>query len=120
MRRTGPTNIIARKLITALRKASKEHNAPVWDRVAEVLERPTRRRPAVNVSKINRYAREGEMVIVPGKVLGAGVLDKRVTVAALSFSMQALVKIKLAGGRAVTLEEALRENPRGTNTRIII
>ena len=120
MRRTGPTNLIVRKLIRELRKASSASNAGAWERVAEILEWPARRRPAVNLSKINRYVREGETAIVPGKVLGGGRLEKPLTIAALYFSQKALEKIKASGGRAITLEEALRENPRAKNTRIII
>jgi large subunit ribosomal protein L18e len=120
MRRTGPTNILMRTLIVQLRKASRTYKAPVWRAVAELLERPRRRRVEVNLSKINRYAREGEMVVVPGKVLGAGTLEKRVTIAAFAFSRQALEKIKLSGSRAITISEALRENPRGRGVRIII
>ncbi len=120
MRRTGPTSIVTRRLIEALRKASRLNNAPVWGRVAEILSKPTRSRPAVNLSRIERYARDGEMIVVPGKVLGSGAISKKVTIAALGFSEQALVKIKAAGARAVTLEEAVRENPSGRNTRIIV
>lgn len=120
MARTGPTSIVARKLIDELRRAGKQNNAGVWIRVAELLSKPTRSRAEVNLSKINRYAQEGEMVLVPGKVLGAGSLEKKVVVAAYAFSEQAIKKIKAAGGEAITLAEALRRNPRGENTRIII
>ncbi len=120
MRRTGPTNIIMRMLITQLRKASRTYNAPVWRAVADLLERPRRRRVEVNLSKINRYANEGEMVVVPGKVLGAGRLDKKVTIAAFGFSRTALEKIKASGSRAITISDALKENPRGRGVRIII
>ncbi len=120
MSRTGPTNIVARKLIDELYKASKLHQAPAWSRVAELLAKPTRRRPHVNLSKINRYARDGEMVIVPGKVLGAGRLEKKVTIAAFAFSESALEKIKASGSRAITIAEAVRENPRASKVRIIV
>ncbi len=120
MKRTGPTNQLLRGLIREVYKTGRDNKAPVWVAVAELLERPTRRRVAVNLSKINRYAREGEMVIVPGKVLGAGFLEKKVTIAAFSFSAQALQKINAAGARAITLREAIKENPKGRNTRIII
>ena len=120
MRRSGPTNILLRTLIAELRKASRIYRAPAWRAVADILEKPRRRRVAVNLSKINRYAREGEMIIVPGKVLGSGYLEKNVTIAAFSFSSQALEKIRLSGARAITLKEALRENPRARNVRIII
>ncbi len=119
MRRTGPTSTLTRTIASALRRAAKAHGAPSWAAVADLLERPRRRRVAVNLSKINRYASEGEMVVVPGKVLGSGTLEKRVVVAALAFSGKALEKIKASGGRAVTLQEAVRENPRGSRIRII-
>ncbi len=120
MKRTGPTSLVTRKLIGKLRKAAKTGNAAIWLAVAEILERPTRRRPAVNLSKINRYAREGEIVVVQGKVLGAGKLEKKVTVAALGFSKQALIKIKEAGGEAMTIQDLLERNPRGSGARIIV
>ena len=120
MKRTGPTNIVLRKLIDELARTGKRNDARVWIRVAEILSGPTRRRPAVNLSKINRYAREGEMVIVPGKVLGAGELTKKVVIAAYAFSETALKKIKASGGEAITIAEAVRRNPKGSNTRIII
>ncbi|MCE4621372.1 MAG: 50S ribosomal protein L18e [Desulfurococcales archaeon] len=120
MKRTGPTNYELRKLARTLRKYGRIYKAGVWFRVSELLLRPTRRRVAVNLSKINRYAREGEVVIVPGKVLGAGKLEKKVTIAAYAFSLTALNKIKEAGGRAITIQQLIRENPSGRNTRIII
>ena len=119
-RRTGPTNIVLRKLVDELVRAGKRNNARVWIRVAEILSGPTRRRPAVNLSKIERYAREGEMIVVPGKVLGSGALTKKVTIAAYAFSESALRKIRESGAEAITLAEAVRRNPSGSNTRIIV
>ena len=120
MRRTGPTNILVRKLIKSLRKASKESGSPVWGYVAELLSKPSRRRIAVNLSRINRHASDGEVVIVPGKVLGAGELSKKVTIAALSFSEAALQKIKAAGGRALTIKDLIDENPEGKGVRVMV
>ena len=119
-KRTGPTDIIARRTIRLLRKYANTYSAPIWRYVAELLERPRRLRIVVNVSKINRYTREGETVVVPGKVLGAGEIKHSVTVAALSFSYTALSKIERAGGRAIHIQRLLEENPRGSNVRIIV
>ncbi len=119
MRRTGPTNVVLRKLIRELRKASSQQGVEIWDYVAEMLERPARRRVAVNLSKINRYASQSEYVVVPGKVLGSGVLEKPVVVAALSFSRKALEKIGSAGGTALSIRELVRLNPHGSNVRVI-
>ena len=120
MRRTGPTNYVWRKTIRLLRKYARQYRASVWRYVAELLERPARRRVIVNVSKINRYAQPGEIVVVPGKVLGAGMIEKPITVAAMAFSMSAIEKIKATGGRVIHILDLLNENPRGSRVRIII
>ena len=120
MRRTGPTNYVWRMTIRQLRKAAHVNKARIWRYVAELLERPRRRRIVVNVSKINRYTAPGDVVVVPGKVLGAGILDHGVTVAAMAFSRSALEKIKKAGGRAIHILDLVRENPRGSGVKVII
>ncbi|MEM0371228.1 MAG: 50S ribosomal protein L18e [Ignisphaera sp.] len=119
MRRTGPTNYIIRKTIKILRKYSKIYNAKIWRYTAELLEKPSRKRVVVNLSKINRYTNDGDVVIVPGKVLGAGSLNHRVTIAAISFSQQAIAKIKSVGGRAIHILEFLNENPKGSRVKVI-
>ncbi len=119
MKRTGPTNIVLRKTIDRLRKAASQHNAPIWRRVAEELEKPRRQRRAVNISRINRYTESGDVVVVPGKVLGAGSLNHPVTVAAIAFSEKALAKIKAAGGTPIHILTLLEQNPRGSNVKII-
>lgn len=113
MKRTGPTNIWLRLLASKLNKYSNLYKARVWKRVAEELMGPTRRRVEVNLSLINREAREGMTVVVPGSVLGAGSIKKPVKVAAYRFSASAKKKIEEAGGKAITLEELLEENPSG-------
>ncbi|ALU11640.1 50S ribosomal protein L18 [Ignicoccus islandicus DSM 13165] len=109
------TNIVLRKTIDELKKTK----SPAWKRVAELLLRPSRKRIVVNVSKINRYANEGDVIVVPGKVLGAGDLEKKVTVAAISFSYTALEKITQAGGRAIHIYELVKENREGKGIKII-
>ena len=119
-KRTGPTNIVLRRTIRVLRKYARQHRAPIWRYVAELLERPRRLRIVVNVSKINRYTDKGDVVVVPGKVLGAGSIDHPVTVAAVGFSKQAVEKIRAAGGRVLHILQLLEENPRGSRVKIII
>ncbi len=120
MRRTGPTNYIWRKSIRILRKASRNNNARIWRYVAELLEKPRRKRIAVNISKINRYSKDGDIIIVPGKVLGAGSIDHRVTIVAMAFSKQAAEKVKSVGGRVMHIVEFLNENHKGGRFKVII
>lgn len=120
MARTGPTNVVVRSLIDDLRKLANSSKAPIWDRVAEILERPSRRRVAVNVSKLSRVADDDEVILVPGKVLSSGFINKKVTVAALSFSPKAIEKIRSAGGKAMSIRELMSINPQGSRVRVIV
>jgi len=119
MKRTGPTDINLRRLIRYLRKKSNEENVKIWKDIAWRLERPRRQRAEVNISRINRYTKEGDMVVVPGSVLGAGNLDHKVIVAAWKFSEKAKEKIIQAGGEAITIEELIERNPKGSGVIIM-
>ena len=44
------------------------------------------------------HASDGDVIVVPGKVLGTGDLNRKVTVAAFSFSKSAVEKIRNAKG----------------------
>lgn len=120
VKKTGPTNIVLRRTIRELKKTAKREDAPIWRYVAEKLESPARSRPSVNLSKINRYTVEGDVVVVPGKVLASGNLDHKVKIAAASFSLKAIEKIENSGGEAVHIIDLVRENPKGSNVKIII
>ena len=107
------------KLIDELLVASAKNEAKVWKDIAERIAKPRRLYAEVNVSKIERYAKDNETIIVPGKVLGSGKINKKVTVAALSFSESAKRKIEDAGGKCLTITQLLEENPRGSGVRIM-
>jgi len=118
-RRTEITNPDLLRLIRFLRKKSRENEAAIWRRIAEMLSKPKRRRIAVNVSRINRYTKENDEVVVPGKVLGAGVINHPVKVAAFAFSDKARSKIIKAKGKCLTIPELAEMNPKGSNVKII-
>ncbi|MBW2966190.1 50S ribosomal protein L18e [Candidatus Woesearchaeota archaeon] len=118
MRPSGPTNQILSGLIQELRKKSIEHGVNIWKRIASDLEKPTRKRRIVNLYKINKFTKENETVIVPGKVLAVGDLDHAVTVAAFNFSGAALDKINKVG-KAISINELIKESPKGKRIRIL-
>ena len=113
------TNPRLRSLIAELKSASRDSGGEVWQDIADRLEKPRRTHAEVNLGRIERYAREDETVVVPGKVLGSGALQKDVTVAAVDFSKTAETKIEAADGSALRLEQALEQNPDGENVRVI-
>ena len=106
-------------LISILKETSRANDANVWREIAKRLESPSNNYAEVNISKINRYAQDGDTVLVPGKVLGSGVLSQKVSVAAIKFSGVAEEKITGAEGVCMTIEELVRQNPEGKKVRIL-
>jgi large subunit ribosomal protein L18e len=88
-------------------------------RLARELRRSRRSMREVNLSCLQRHTSDGEVVFVPGKVLGHGALDKKLTVGAFSFSKSAISKIAAAGGRALLAEDFLKEFKDGSGVKII-
>ncbi len=118
-RRLEKTNPRLSILISRLKEASRTNEVGLWREIASRLESPRRNYAEVNISKINRYASGGETILVPGKVLGTGVLEQPVDVAALNFSGSAQSKIRGAKGSCMTIEELLAKNPTGSRVRIL-
>lgn len=118
-KRTGPTNPYLKQLIEKLKKKSIELKAPIWRAIAEKLEKPRRKKVEVNLSRIERFVEKDETVIVPGVVLGEGMLTKPVKVAAWRFSESARKKIESAKGKCLSIEELLEENPKGSGVKIL-
>jgi len=106
-------------LISHLKEASRTNGAPVWRDIALRLEGPSSRWAEVNISKLDRYTEEGDTVVIPGKLLGAGEIAKKVTVAAFRASGQARSKIAKAGGRSLSIEELVASNPSGSKVRLM-
>ncbi|NIS28999.1 MAG: 50S ribosomal protein L18e [Actinobacteria bacterium] len=106
-------------LIAELKAVARESGGEVWRDVADRLEKPRRTHAEVNLGRIDRYARDDETVVVPGKVLGSGVVRAGYTVAAVDFSSSAAEKIRQADGEAIPLEQAIERNPDGSGVRVV-
>ncbi len=119
MKSIKKTNPRLLKLIFDLKAKSRDQNVGFWRDIAFRLEKPDRHYAQVNVSKLNRYTKDNEIVIVPGKVLGTGVIDHPVTVAALNFSLTAEELITAANGKCISIEQLMQTTPAGKGVRII-
>lgn len=106
-------------LIVQLKKLAQEHDRPLWKRVALDLEKPTRQRRVVNLWQIERCAKDGEILLVPGKVLGDGEVTRSMTIAAAAFSADAKRKLRAQGGTLLTIEELVQQRPDGKEVRIL-
>jgi len=116
MKKTNPHTT---QLIGELKRHYRESGVALWRDLARRLERPSRNIAEVNLSKLDRYTAEKEVVVVPGKVLGSGTMQHPVTVAALAFSANSRDAIKAVKGDCITIEELVEKNPKGKGVRII-
>lgn len=106
-------------LIQELKKQGSEKKVKLWKRIARDLEKPTRQRRVVNLYRLNKYTKENEIVIVPGKVLGTGDVDHKLTIAALNFSDDALRKLLEKKSNVYSIYELMKSNPQAKKVRII-
>jgi len=106
-------------LLQELKKTSISNGVNLWKRLATDLDKPSRQRRVINLFALDLNAKDGETVVVPGKVLAEGDLSKKVTVAAFSFSDEARRKIGAAGGKTLTITELMEQNPKGQKVRIL-
>ena len=102
------TNPHLKDLIKELKTLSIKNKVGIWKAIAKELEKSTRRRRAVNLSKIDKVAKDKEIIVVPGKVLGNGELKKDITIAAYEFSESANQKIK----NKLTIKELMSKDPK--------
>ena len=113
------TNPMLITLIHELKKQASENEAPIWKDIALRLEKPLKNWPEVNLDRISKYTSEKEIALIPGKVLSTGNLTKKISIAAWSFSDKSQDKIKKAGGNYMTIEELIKNNPKGKDVRIL-
>ncbi len=112
-------NPVLKDLIRELNEVSRENQAPIWRDIAIRLAGGDRRYASINVGKVSRLISEGDIVVVPGSLLGSGYIDKKITVSALRASEKARKKVSDAGGSYKDILEVVRENPKGTNVKIL-
>ena len=110
-------NHLMKKTMEDLAKTGIE--TPVWKAVAKGLNRPRRKRHEVSLIRIEKFAVEKDIVVVPGVVLGNGEIKKQVTVAAARFSADAKKKIEKAGGKCMLIEELIAKKPDADKIRIL-
>ncbi len=97
--------------ISVLRDAQKNVKyAKLFKKVQRSMEVPTRiRKGGVNLYKLNKYTKEGDVVIVPKKVLSTGTIDHKITIAAPEYSSKAREELKKKGCRIIGIKEMVNE-----------
>jgi large subunit ribosomal protein L18e len=108
-----------KELVHELNLAGATGQGNVWAAIAEDLERPTRKYAAVNLSALARTTKQGEVIVVPGKVLGDGEINHSITIAALGFSASAEAKLRASKATMMTIKDLMQKDPKGKTVRII-
>ena len=105
--------------IWGLRNAFKKNKAPIWRALQDELAGPRANRREINVRRLAEITKADEVVVVPGKVLGTGNLDHKLTVCAFSISETAAKKIVESGGKVMAFDDLINDYPDGRGVRII-
>jgi large subunit ribosomal protein L18e len=111
---TGPSNYYNRKLIRELWKTKRR----IWRKVSKKLSGARRDRVEANLYRINKRTKENDVIVVPGKVLGVGDIEHKLTIACLDYSKAAQKKIESSGSKLISIEELFEQNPEGKNVKV--
>jgi large subunit ribosomal protein L18e len=90
-----------------------------WLKVARILSGPRRKAISLNLEEINENSKDGETIIVPGKVLSQGEMDKKIKIVALSFSEKAKEKLLKSKIPSLSIIEEIKKNPDIKRGRIL-
>lgn len=104
------------ELINTLITAKKKNK---WLEVAGILSSPRRKRINLNLNEINSQTKEKEKVIVPGKVLSQGEINKKIKVIAFSFSKKAKEKLSKSGCEFSNILAEIKLNPSAEGIKIL-
>ncbi len=119
MVKRGPENIETRKLVAFLEATGRKNKARVWLAMASLLQKPSRSRPELNLYRLNKVSKQGDVVATPAKLLGNGSLDHAVTIAAFAASASAREGLAKAGGKLLSIRELVESNPSGKGVRLL-
>jgi large subunit ribosomal protein L18e len=105
----------SQELVETILACKKNKN---WKNIAEILSSPRRMKICVNLDEINEKTKEGDTIIVPGKVLSEGNVDKKIRIVALNFSEKAREKLKKTKSEVVNILEELKINPKFQGAKV--
>ena len=111
---TGPADYYKRKLIRDLWKTKRK----IWKKISKKIAGPRRNQVEANLYRINKKTKPNDVIVVPGKILAIGELDKKLTIACLNCSKSARKKIEASGSKLLSIEELLEQNPTGSGIKV--
>jgi large subunit ribosomal protein L18e len=104
------------ELVETIMSAKKNEK---WFRVSEVLASPRKNKIEKNLEEINKESKDGEVAVIPGKVLSMGELNRKIKIVALDFSESAKEKILKSGSKFSTILEEIKTNKEAKGVKIL-
>jgi large subunit ribosomal protein L18e len=99
LRRKTNENLV--KTLILLKKDKK------WEEVSKILSKPKRKQVRYNLDEIDKKVKDNQVVVIPGKVLGVGELNKKVKLISFSFSDKAIKKLEKSKIKYSTIGEEI-------------
>ncbi len=98
---------------------AKKQKAAKWVEIANLLALPRRQQIIKNLDEIEKQCKEGDTIIVPGKVLGKGDVSKRIRISAFSYSQEAREKLKAKKSEIVSIADEIKKNPKAEGIKVL-
>jgi large subunit ribosomal protein L18e len=90
-----------------------------WIKICQYLLVPKRKRTNMNLERINKESKDGDIIIVPGKVLSQGDISKKIKIVALKYSESAQEKLSKAKIDYSYIVDELKKNPKAQGVKIL-
>ena len=113
------TNQLVIQMVKELKGASKKNNAPIWSRLAELALKPSSARRTINIGQIDKFVKDNDVIVVPGKVLGTGNISHKIALCSFSMSVTGAKKVLQSGGKLLSFTELIKSHPTGKGVAII-
>ncbi|MAG07296.1 50S ribosomal protein L18e [Candidatus Pacearchaeota archaeon] len=104
------------ELVETVIKSKKNEN---WLKISHLVSGSVRKKISLNLRDINEQSKDGDKVVVPGKVLSDGKVEKKISISALSFSERAREKLKESKIPTSTLLEEIKKNPKAEKIKLL-
>ena len=102
--------------IESIKRVARKNNSKLWNDLLKKL----KHNHEINIGKLSKLTKNGDVVAIPGKVLGGGIIEHSLTIGAVDFSQTAKEKIHNAGGKTLLIEKLVEANPEGKGVKIFI
>ncbi len=90
-----------------------------WQGVASIISSPRRQRINLNIEQIDKQSKEGEIILIPGKVLSQGEMNKKIKIIALEFSEKAKEKLLKSKCEVSYIIEEIKKNPNAKEIKLL-